>query len=108
MKSNIWLSVLHFFFQLLYGFFAIVITVIGYSVPILFNGHNPTGRSMNENKITLDHLMHPGRVMNLVGLNIGNQIGVDPMQCLQKTICESYRYPERYGSLVWPFQYFFP
>lgn len=54
--------------------------------------------------------MHPGHLVNLVGISMQNQIGIDPMQCLQKTICEAYRSPQnkRYGGLALPFQYFIP
>ncbi|CAL8091134.1 unnamed protein product [Orchesella dallaii] len=96
--------------QAIYGVFAAIIVIIGFGIPILFNGNIPGARSLENNKITLNHLMHPGHLMNIVGANFQNQVGIDPMQCLQKTVCEAHRSPqnERYGVLALPFQYFFP
>ena len=37
---------------------------------------------------------------------VGSMVGLDPQTCVQRSICETYRRPERYGYLTLPVRYF--
>ena len=38
--------------------------------------------------------------------NVASLAGLDPQKCMARSVCETYRTPERYGYLVLPVRYF--
>jgi len=88
--------------------FALFVVVLVFAVPVLFT-HPQTfsGRSADRNGI-LNNLMANNKVLNFMGADLSNKVGLDTTTCLQKTICESHRTPKKYGMLATPFQMFFP
>lgn len=38
--------------------------------------------------------------------NVASFAGLDAKTCVQRSVCETYRNPERYGYLVLPIRYF--
>ncbi|CAG7822156.1 unnamed protein product, partial [Allacma fusca] len=96
--------------QAIFGLFSLLVVVMVFTVPILFTGTRPqdlTGRSSDKGGI-LNQLMTSHKAFNFMGADFTNQIGIDTEKCLQKTICEAHRHPDRYGLLSLPFQMFFP
>lgn len=39
-------------------------------------------------------------------VNLASTAGFDSMTCVQRSVCETYRDPDRYGYLVLPVRYF--
>jgi len=82
-----------------------------FAIPVLFTGTKSSdlaGRSNDKTSGILNHLMTANKAFNFMGADFHNNIGLDSEKCLQKTICEPHRYPDRYGLLAMPFQMFFP
>lgn len=95
--------------QVIFGLFSMLVVVLIFAVPILFTGSKPDflGRSNGQNGI-LEHLMSSKKVLNFMGADLTNNIGLDSTKCLQKTICEAHKYPKKYGMMATPFLIFFP
>lgn len=100
--------------QAIFGLFALLVTMLVFTVPVLFTGVRPTvvnGRNAEGGtQGILNHLMSSTPIFNLMGADLQHKIGLDSTKCLQKTICEAHRSPrnKHYGLLALPFQIFFP
>lgn len=102
--------------QAIFGLFALLTTMMVFAVPVLFTGIRPFdvyGRSMQEdsNQDILDNLIknsNPSNTINIMGTDLQNKIGLNPDECLKKTICDAHKSPKKYGLFALPFQMFYP
>ncbi len=100
--------------QAIFGLFALLTTMLVFAVPVLFTGIRPFdvyGRSMKDNDQSqniLNNLLNSEHTINLMGTDTQNKIGINPEECLQKTICDAHRHPKKFGLFGLPFQIFFP
>lgn len=101
--------------QAIFGLFALLTTMLVFAVPVLFTGIRPFdvyGRSMKDNdesqNILNNLLKNSEHTVNLMGADMKNKIGINPEECLQKTICDAHRHPKKFGLFGLPFQIFFP
>jgi len=93
--------------QAIFGVFALFIVALVFAVPILFTKPpDALGRSSRDG--ILNHLMNNKNVINFMGADLTNKVGLDTTKCLQKSICEAHRTPKKYGLLATPFTMFFP
>lgn len=109
--------------QMIFVVFAFLVEFLIFAVPVVFTGTRPydifdkddkdkdKGRSIHGHNI-MHNLLHAGEssesLMNFMGANLRNKIGLDPYQCIQRTICDAHRYPDKYGLFALPFQLAFP
>ncbi|CAL8091138.1 unnamed protein product [Orchesella dallaii] len=99
--------------QAIFGLFALLVVMLVFTVPVLFTGIRPfqlDGRSNQEDtsQNILNNLMNSEHLINLMGADMRNKIGLNPDECLQKSICDAHRHPKKYGLFALPFQIFFP
>lgn len=70
------------------------------------------GSSTSRRKHAMERLIESPRILNFMraSSDLSNKIGLDPVTCVQRGVCEAHRTPDnkRFGFLAIPFQLIFP